>query len=66
MPRAGLRRAPLGMTAVAALSTSTAAAVPALWTCGKVLLRPALAVRAVVAAGALRAVRARAGLTPAR
>ncbi|MFC8124949.1 tellurite resistance/C4-dicarboxylate transporter family protein [Streptomyces sp. NPDC057302] len=55
---------PLGMTAVAALSTSTAAAVPWLWTCGKVLLWPASAVWAVVAVGALRAVaRDRAGPT---
>ncbi|MFD0549362.1 hypothetical protein ACFQ0X_09365 [Streptomyces rectiviolaceus] len=63
---------PLAMTAVAALSTSTAAAVPALWTCGKVLIWPALAVWAVVAAGAFRAARDRtgaqasAGLTPQR
>ncbi|MEU5952896.1 tellurite resistance/C4-dicarboxylate transporter family protein [Streptomyces sp. NPDC047525] len=61
---------PLGMTAVAALSTSTAADVPALWTCGKVLLWPALAVWAVVGAGAFRAARegtaprAPAGLSP--
>ncbi|MEU6768374.1 tellurite resistance/C4-dicarboxylate transporter family protein [Streptomyces sp. NPDC046853] len=57
-PRYDVRRwatvFPLGMTAVAALSVSTAAAVPALWTCGKVLLWPALAVWAVVAAGAAR------------
>ncbi|MGW7074280.1 tellurite resistance/C4-dicarboxylate transporter family protein [Streptomyces sp. NPDC054866] len=66
---------PLGMTAVAALSASTAADVPALWTCGKVLLWPALAVWAVVAAGAVRGVRAArdragspapAGLSPPR
>lgn len=48
---------PLGMTAVAALSTSTAADVPALWTCGEVLVWPALAVWAVVAVGAVRAAR---------
>ncbi|MFE0133818.1 tellurite resistance/C4-dicarboxylate transporter family protein [Streptomyces sp. NPDC059037] len=48
---------PLGMTAVASLSVSTAADVPALWTCGKVLLWPALAVWAVVATGAVRAAR---------
>ncbi|MFI8873668.1 tellurite resistance/C4-dicarboxylate transporter family protein [Streptomyces sp. NPDC055243] len=64
---------PLGMTAVAALSTSTAAAVPWLWTCGKVLLWPALAVWTVVAVGALRAAArersgspAPAGLSPPR
>ncbi|MGW0905833.1 tellurite resistance/C4-dicarboxylate transporter family protein [Streptomyces sp. NPDC002853] len=48
---------PLGMTAVAALSTSTAADVPALWTCGKVLVWPALVVWAVVAVGAVRTMR---------
>lgn len=48
---------PLGMTAVASLSVSTAADIPALWTCGKLLLWPALAVWAVVATGAVRAAR---------
>ncbi|MFD4479329.1 tellurite resistance/C4-dicarboxylate transporter family protein [Streptomyces sp. NPDC058471] len=48
---------PLGMTGVASLSTATAADVPALWTCGKVLLWPALAVWAVVAVGAFRSAR---------
>ncbi|MFI6089665.1 tellurite resistance/C4-dicarboxylate transporter family protein [Streptomyces sp. NPDC051218] len=45
---------PLGMTAVAALSTATATDVPALWTCGKVLLWAALAVWVVVAVAAVR------------
>ncbi|MDG4863569.1 tellurite resistance/C4-dicarboxylate transporter family protein [Streptomyces sp. T-3] len=45
---------PLGMTAVAALSTSTALAIPWLWTLGKVLLWLAVLVWAVVAAGAVR------------
>lgn len=63
---------PLGMTAVAALSTATAADVPALWTCGKVLLWPALVVWAVVAVGAVRSARdpdvppATAGFSPPR
>ncbi|MEV0320952.1 tellurite resistance/C4-dicarboxylate transporter family protein [Streptomyces sp. NPDC050658] len=48
---------PLAMTAVATLSTSTAASVSWLWPCGKTLLWPALAVWALVGVGAVRAPR---------